>query len=222
MSGAGGIQQGPVQFMPMDNIKTAEKWMKKNGVKVEYDGLISDGRKLEILNSHKEALSIYEQKLNIKVGDKFVSRLNGQTIEFGGKVEIVAGESPYLARQAQGKVWAYADKPKELGAIFKETTREIKSGEIPLFTFENQTDVIVHELAHTLENVLPKTHLNKWTKYFDDVGWKEQASFFGQENFMEMWAESVTAGLKGNIVNSGSMDEAFKVIKNVFGKELKK
>ena len=62
MSGAGGIQQGPVQFVPMDNIKTAEKWMKKNGVKVEYDGLISDSRKLEILNSHKEALSIYEQK----------------------------------------------------------------------------------------------------------------------------------------------------------------
>jgi len=224
IEGIGLTSKETAGFVPAKTIQEAEQWASNNGVKLEYDGDLSTSQKLTAINNYGEALSVYKNRLGINIGDKMTSRITGKEISFGGKFSISGDTSELLARQAQGEVTIFpnlADDVKEsVAEIMKTTSKEILKGEIPCFTMENNVDILTHELGHTLENALPMKFSDRWEKYYAERGWKEQASFYGQENSWELFAESVNAGVKGNIVKSGSSTEVFKIIKEVFGADL--
>jgi len=52
-------------------------------------------------------------------------------------------------------------------------------------------DMIIHEIAHALYFQQPMIKRKEWKKYYDDGGWENATSMYGQENDMEMFAETI-------------------------------
>jgi len=52
-------------------------------------------------------------------------------------------------------------------------------------------DMVIHEIAHALYFQQPIKNRKEWKKYYDDGGWENATSLYGQENDMEMFAENI-------------------------------
>jgi hypothetical protein len=52
-------------------------------------------------------------------------------------------------------------------------------------------DLIIHEIAHALYFQQPLIKRKEWQKYYDNGGWENATSLYGQENEGELFAETV-------------------------------
>jgi hypothetical protein len=102
--------------------------------------------------------------------------------------------------------------------VFDETLDFSKQEWIPNPTNKRQRafnankieDLITHEIAHALYFLQPMEYRKRWQKYYDDGGWENATSLYGQESSTEMFAETIV-----DIINNEE-HQITKDLKNIF------
>jgi len=162
VSGAGGIQQGPVQFMPAKSVKDAEIYIKDIiGVSADLGSIES----VTIANNIAEEL----YTLSEKMGGFTVEITGGETVSVLNKIKTSSlsmdtmAEYNYAKRQINlnEKIFSSAENYKKYGSRFKDS-----------LVNANPKAVIDHEIAHgftALDTELFNIRKEIFNKYSDDV-----------------------------------------------------
>ena len=180
MSGAGGIQQGPVQFMPATSIKEAEDWAMNNiaqkvrfvpenysPIELEFANTINESV-YEVTKGKKLKGIIYDHPWKIakaigrdSVGDMYAALhedvlyiVRKETLESEAAFKVAISDSLKISKKQFKKTLT------ELKAYYKTTKNESilkaikeleKEGSKPWQLSKSRRDLVRHEMGHWVE-----------------------------------------------------------------------
>ena len=189
MSGAGGIQQGPVQFTPMDNIKDVKNQFKE---KFNFKGVTTQGFKpkeqLEFLNKTGEAIQAwFDEYPAIK---NHVNNATRITLKFENEARLILNRS---GDKFKGNVLGVYDPGTSIRVAAKQ---QLFDGKITLGKFNSAEGImptLKHEIGHHLVGTRKKfISPAKWKKYYNEKGskWFEKnISKYAASDVEEGWCE---------------------------------
>jgi len=169
VSGAGGIQQGPVQFMPANSIKEAEKWAKKNIVQKEanYYGMsvdVANDVNKTIFNLQEQGMpKLYriESKLirengtvaqvsqngNLQLNRKYL-KTKLELAKLEARVEKQRQELSDTVKDLEGMIKQGKELPEDLQKLLKAAKENLKHKH--QFSVNGVPGIINHEMGHQL------------------------------------------------------------------------
>jgi hypothetical protein len=157
----------------------------------------------DFLNSFTDARKKIEKRFQLKLGGQYKDPDASYKIYFGRNV--VLDDKPNFAISAEF-IRGYAEHspsdsfyfnlPK-VKTIYNDAKRDwipdpnYKENKFRTYNINKIEDIITHEIAHALYFQQPLIKRKKWKKYYDDGGWENATSLYGQENERELFAETI-------------------------------
>ena len=155
------------------------------------------------LKSFNVARKKIENRFNLKLGRQYKDPDASYKIYFGKN--IVLDNDPEFSTSAEFIRVDASHSPSDSFYFnlprVKKIYDDAKKDWVPYPSYkENRSrpyninkieDLITHEIAHSLYFQQPLVNRKEWKKYYDDGGWENATSLYGQENDMEMFAETI-------------------------------
>ena len=155
------------------------------------------------LSSFSDARKKIENRFKLKLGREYKDPDALYKIYFGKNV--VLDNNPNFATSAEF-IRGYAEHSPSDSFYFnlprvKSIYDDAKKNWIPdpnykenksrTYNINKIEDLITHEIAHALYFQQPLINRKEWKKYYDNGGWENATSLYGQENEGELFAETV-------------------------------
>jgi hypothetical protein len=157
----------------------------------------------DFLNSFNVARKNIENRFKLKLGREYKDPDASYKIYFGKNV--VLDNNPNFAISAEF-IRGYAEHsptdsfyfnlPK-VKTIYNDAKKDwipdpsYKENKSRTYNINKIEDIITHEIAHALYFQQPLIKRKEWKKYYDDGGWENATSLYGQENEGELFAETI-------------------------------
>ena len=193
MSGAGGIQQGPVQFVPAGNIKDAEKWLKDslsggkkyvtNEPKFKNPKAIADNLdKINLIGYKKlsldeaNAFNKVFKEVNSLCDDLDIPRIRGINFKTTGVAEMGDGVLSINRYKIKGLVdkgtlgesevskWRFGDFPKFRPDLTDKYFKTVSS---------RRESIIWHEIGHHIEQQYKVTNVANYARPHIEESFKQ-------------------------------------------------
>jgi len=155
------------------------------------------------LSSFSDVRKKIENRFKLKLGREYKDPDASYKIYFGKNV--VLDNNPNFATSAEF-IRGYAEHSPSDSFYFnlprvKSIYDDSKKNWIPdpnykenksrTYNINKIEDLITHEIAHALYFQQPLINRKEWKKYYDNGGWENATSLYGQENEGELFAETV-------------------------------
>lgn len=111
-------------------------------------------------------------------------------------------------------------KSSMIRTVFRESRESIKAGDWPAFAFQDEADIMIHEIAHTIGRRFSAADSKAWEHVFKNF-WQGEfvPSAYAQENSSELFAESVVAIIKDHPNFKGPVkDKAVELLRKYTAK----
>jgi hypothetical protein len=153
------------------------------------------------LKDFKAARKKVEQRFKMKLGTAYKSLDASYFVEFGKHIVFDDDESyEHVAEYVRGQSQHspensfYFNLPK-----INDFYEDAKKNWIQVPSYQNLRsyniskieDIVIHEIAHALYFQQPLEKRKLWKKYYDNGGWQNASSLYGQESDAELFAETV-------------------------------
>lgn len=157
----------------------------------------------EFLKIFNDARKKIENKFKLKLGSQYQDPDASYKIWFGKNVVFDDNEHSQVSAEY---VRGYAEHSPNDSFYFnlpkvKSLYDDSKNAWIPnpdyklnrsrMYNVNKIEDIIIHEIAHALYFQQPKENRQQWLKYYDDGGWGNATSLYGQESATELFAETI-------------------------------
>jgi len=172
----------------------------------------------EFLIEFNKARKKIEERFKMKLGREYKDPDANYKIWFGKNIvfdnddkhldsaEFVRGDSAHSPRNS-----FYFNFPK-IKSIYDDAKKnwipdpDYKLNKSRTYNINKIEDLIIHEIAHALYFQQPLIKRKEWKNYFDNGGWENATSLYGQENDGELFAETIV-----DIINN----EEYKITKDL-------
>ena len=172
MSGAGGIQQGPVQFVPAKNIKDAEKFAKKYlADDVSYKGVSADIANL--INEELFKLGGGKQRLDAIGSCARIGKITNSKSRNNRVLAAVTANFDATTGEMVGRYLQFSTKHmKDINTMETLLKRMNSNGQM---INVSKREAITHEWGHLVDAT---NKVDKWSYYSDGVWnkWKSEFS----------------------------------------------
>jgi hypothetical protein len=163
----------------------------------------------EFLKEFNSARKKIENRFKLKLGRQYKDPDAQYNIFFGKNIvfddtyngyssaEYIRG---YAQHSPTDSFYFNLPKVKELYDMAKKDwipNPNYKANKSRSYNINKIEDIIIHEIAHALYFQQPTSKRKQWEEYFNQEGWQNATSFYGQENDQEMFAETIVDLING-------------------------
>jgi hypothetical protein len=155
------------------------------------------------LSSFSDARKKIENRFKLKLGREYKDPDASYKIYFGKNV--VLDNNPNFATSAEFIRGYAGHSPSDsfyfnlprVKSIYDDAKKKwipnpnYKENKSRTYNINKIEDLITHEIAHALYFQQPLINRKEWKKYYDNGGWENATSLYGQENEGELFAETV-------------------------------
>lgn len=180
-----------------------KKYSVDDGLTVYYKDNVDVDTIKDFLKDFKSARAKIENRFKLKLGRMYKDPDASYEIQFGNNVvfdnddnQAQAAEYVRVDADHSPSNSFYFNFPK-VKAMYDDAIKhwvadpDYKKNTARTYNISKIEDMIVHEIAHALYFQQPLAKRKEWKEYYDNNGWENATSLYGQESDTEMFAETV-------------------------------